>query len=281
MSQGLSGEPPTAGSAAGTASAIAVPAAPPSTTGGKRPSYGSDERPLRGYAEASTRLRLATLGVGLAVATGLASAITTFIAYGEGRAVIDALPAAGSAKVDDVPAGVTDAQINAVNEAWNRQEAWLAPWGLAILLAGFFVLVWQIRANRNLPELGFRESRYGPISGTLCWFIPLWQLVGPKSAFNELWQSGLDEGEEPAAEPPSPPVWLMLWWGSWLVAIYGSRIAFAATDGGTLGEQVDGWLWGGIFQALLVVAGLLMIRIMWRITDRQRRMAGHRGLREA
>lgn len=271
MDQGQVGEPAVVRSEATGAAAVARP-------GGDSPSYGSYERPLRGYDEAPTRLKLATLGVGLAMATAIGSAVAALVAYGEGRQVLDAVPDAAKAQLDELPDGITLDQIDGLNQAWTREENWLAPWAIAILLAAVCVLAWQIRANRNLPALGFRESRYGPVSGTLCWFVPLWQLVGPRSAINELWESGLDEGEEPAPEPPDPPAWLMLWWGLWLAATFGGRIAGALLDDGTLEQRVTASLVGGLVDLGLVVAGLLFIRIMWRITDRQRRRAGLDGL---
>ncbi len=255
---------------------MVAPAAPdPPPYYGDGPEPGHRERPLQGYTDAPTRLKLATLAVGLASAAGAVGAISGVLAYFEARRVADDVPGAGAAPVDALP--IHQAHLDALNDALQRNDAWIAVWALALIVSGVCVLLWQVRANRNLPELGFRWASFGPVSTVFCWLVPVWQWFAPKAAINELWRSGLDDGEDPDGTA-EPPAWLAVWWGVWLLVVLGGRIAYAALPSETLDDFAVLSLVGAAMALGLAVAGVLMIRIMWRITDRQRRRAGLDGL---
>lgn len=125
--------------------------------------------------------------------------------------------------------------------------------------AAIAVPMWMHRAFRNLPALGATDLRWSPGWAAGAWFIPLASLVIPFLVARELWAR--------AGGQPAPPWQLMpVWWAAWV----------AGQVLGTAGAEVNGFsrTAGDVLLILsdlgLVLAGLLLIAIVQRITRRQR-----------
>jgi Domain of unknown function (DUF4328) len=121
------------------------------------------------------------------------------------------------------------------------------------------VPMWMHRAFRNLPALGARDLRWSPAWAAGGWFIPLANLVIPYLVTRELW---IRAGGEPAPVWPLLPAWWVAWVGAYILQV-GSNLAgrFSRIGGDALGILND---------VGLVLAGVLLILVVQRITRRQR-----------
>ncbi|MDQ3951511.1 MAG: DUF4328 domain-containing protein [Actinomycetota bacterium] len=133
-------------------------------------------------------------------------------------------------------------------------------------------VVWLRRAYRNLGALGSRRLRIPAGWAVGAWFVPILNLIRPKSIINDVWR-----GSDPALPrefpmPPDgarvPPV-LNWWWAAFIVS--GWFLGFGTS--GVLDPSLDQmislvrrFLAG---DALSVVAGVLAIVVVRKVTVRQ------------
>lgn len=116
------------------------------------------------------------------------------------------------------------------------------------------VLAWMYCAYSNLPVLGARRFRWSPGWAVGGWFVPIANLFIPYQTLRDLWSS--------ADERPSLPLY---WWVVWIIG----NVFAAATV--LVGKTTSVGLVVAILSDFLpVVAGILLIVIIQRITRRQR-----------
>lgn len=145
--------------------------------------------------------------------------------------------------------------------------------GLATIGAGVAFIVWFYRAHVNVRALGARGVRHGSGWAIGAWFIPFFNLVRPKSMANDVWRAS----DPSLAAPVERERWrgvelsglLFPWWTAWVLSSLGNAVAGAlgiGDDPGTLKASSEVTM---VSDALLILAGVLMILVVRSTTARQ------------
>lgn len=239
--------------------------------------YRSPRPALRG---ARTAVRIAVLTLAAKFVIGLPTAAVT-------GWVLTINPAATAAPWQSM--GVSDSVMTLVIIANQVDMATFAVSGLAMLVAGLFVIRWQLAAVRNLPALGADPAGWSPLEAGVAWFVPVWNLFAPKQVFDQLWRSSepgrpLDITQDKVAQNELAqdevgtvglPRILTAWWVLWVGAtVLCGTVAFAAVATGTVASMLTAQLTSAPVCGALVGAGIYLRQIMASITRRQ-------GLRQA
>jgi uncharacterized protein DUF4328 len=142
-----------------------------------------------------------------------------------------------------------------------------------VFSAGFFA-AWTFRAYKNAIALGAQRPRFGPGWAIGGWFVPILGLWRPKQIVNDIWR---------ASDPEDPPLsrnWheravpalLTVWWALYIVSNLVDRIsARVPTD--TIEQRRSATGWALAASILTVLAALLAILVVRRLTARQRERA--------
>ncbi len=138
-------------------------------------------------------------------------------------------------------------------------------------------LMWLNRASKNLQLLGVHDQRFSSGWAVGWWFVPIMSLFRPYQVVKEIWKgsravSQQDSWEDWTSTSASPM--LTWWWWIWLIA----NIAFGATlaEYETLDEIPGQLTLEIVVLSIWILAGLLAIAIVHRITRNQEE--GHRRL---
>jgi hypothetical protein len=149
---------------------------------------------------------------------------------------------------------------------------------VALLVGAIFFIRWFIDAYRNVDPLGGARKFTVKWAGW-AWFVPILSLWRPKQIANEIWRaSDPDHANEHVSE--ASPLWgvLTLWWACWLVSNFisqiGTRMAFHDDTAEGLHNSTAAYLVG---DSIDIVAALLAIVVIRRITARQEERAAKRG----
>jgi hypothetical protein len=169
--------------------------------------------------------------------------------------------------------------------------------GLATIVCCVLFLRWVNAAFRAALEVDARPVRFSAIHATLCFFIPLLNLIRPYQALRAL-NVAVDparlpdpppraqSGEhplgyrEPAAAPavastvPPPP--LLAWWVLWLAPVVPTVLGFAVMD-----SWIAARSFASMHQAINAVDALLAALVVRRITARLAAYASKSGLANA
>jgi hypothetical protein len=144
---------------------------------------------------------------------------------------------------------------------------------LLALTALAFVL-WFYRAYENLRPLGIEHLRWGSGWAIGSWFVPLLNLVRPKSIANDIWRGS--DPDRPELDRPSGhvPWWHHLWWGLFIVDVIFARVAYQTFDQApTLNERADDASLLIASDSLGIAAAAAAIVVVFATTRRQRRRA--------
>lgn len=142
-----------------------------------------------------------------------------------------------------------------------------------LVVAAVIFIRWFHRAYTNLPRLGSEHLRYRGGWAIGSWFVPILNLFRPKQIANDIWRGS--DSALPAHASNSwynrpTPVLLAWWWAAFLVTNFVSRIAQRLSlSAEELPELRRGTVAYLIADAVSVVAGLLAIRVVARLTERQ------------
>jgi general stress protein CsbA len=151
--------------------------------------------------------------------------------------------------------GAATAREIAVND---MRQANIIAFQLGLLLAAAAAFLrWFHHAYANLPALG-RTRRRATGWAVGAWFVPLLNLVRPKQMADEIWE---------AATGASVPLYVHLWWATFLAGrLIGNAASSVLLDDATatMLQTAAGWL--VVSDALSVVAGILLIRYIRRVT---------------
>jgi hypothetical protein len=128
--------------------------------------------------------------------------------------------------------------------------------------AAIAVPMWMHRCHRNLPALGATGLTWSPAWAAGGWFVPGANLVVPYLVARELETFA-------GGRRSRPTILLPLWWAAWVAASVGLLAANLAAGAG----RVAGDLAMAADDVLFVVAGALLLVIVWDVTDRQRAAA--------
>lgn len=166
-------------------------------------------------------------------------------------------------------------------EANDTRQGAIALAQTIIFLATVVVFLrWFHAAYANLPALGSGVLRYGTGWAIGGWFVPVLNLWRPKQIANDVWRAS-----DPGAPPLQGrswwggpiPAFLTGWWAFWIlsgwVAIRALRLDDSSIEG--LRSSTEGWI---AADSLSVVAGVLAIMVVNRITARQAARAAVLGI---
>jgi Domain of unknown function (DUF4328) len=208
-------------------------------------------------------------------------------------------PADGRARVAMFFVGVVSA-IGLVRGPWLIQRAlsedailessptlagMTSLFAFAIVASAIAVMVWFKGAYDNAVPLGAAGLRYTPGWAIGGWLIPIGNLFIPKQLADDLWRSS-----DPALPADAGHHWkftpvpgvLHLWWIAWLLrwllTVVGDAMASRAIAQRDFYTYRASAAFVGAGDLSMLVAGALLIKIMWDVTTRQRERA--RMLRE-
>jgi hypothetical protein len=112
----------------------------------------------------------------------------------------------------------------------DRQQLVAALQALAYIVTAVFFLIWIYRVYRNLKPLR-QYPAYAAGWSVGYFFIPFINLVRPHQIVQEIWQKsdpetvGVDSRYQPMYDSATQSALISGWWGVWLFAQFGSRIA--------------------------------------------------------
>jgi hypothetical protein len=150
--------------------------------------------------------------------------------------------------------------------------------GLVMLAAAVLWLVWQHRAQANLPGLGAMGMKYSPGWAVGWWLIPVAWWVMPFRTMRELWlASGPDAGAADWGTRRLTPL-IPLWWAFWIIRWVLGVISAVTTssDPGqpmftyTPQQLVHRVTWGIWSDVALIAAGVFAVLVIRDIDRRQR-----------
>jgi hypothetical protein len=155
--------------------------------------------------------------------------------------------------------------------------AYLVSLGALILCAGFFI-AWTSRVYKNAAALGAIEQRFGPGWAVGGWFVPVLAWWRPKQIVNDVWRTS--DPEAAAVLPRHQwqdvpvPAFITAWWLLWVFSGFVDRLGATFGDEDATLEQLRLSAMAGVVQAgLFVITGLLAVRVVTVLTDRQERRA--------
>lgn len=145
---------------------------------------------------------------------------------------------------------------------------------IVYILTVIFFLIWLNRANKNLSALGVENQEFSSGWAVGWWFIPFASLVKPYQVVREIWnESDPDINPEhnflsggAAADPGFMAWWWFFWITSNITANLSSQIV-RFDPVGSLGVIPYVFILSSL---LSIIAGLLVIKIVIGITERQK-----------
>jgi hypothetical protein len=164
----------------------------------------------------------------------------------------------------------------------NQSDDWFSLLALPSFVIGVAAivvfLVWFSRAYKNLPPLGNRRLRFTPGWAVGSWFVPFLNLVRPKAIANDIWK-----GSDPELPPGPTEEWrdrpvaplVHWWWGIYLASLFRFTVTF--NDVGLDEQDALYARLEAVYNLLTVVAGVLAIGVIGRVTERQRERATRAG----
>ena len=159
-------------------------------------------------------------------------------------------------------------------EANDARQGIVALTQVALFVAAtVFFIRWFHRAYTNLPRLGSEYLRYRGGWAIGAWFVPILNLFRPKQIANDIWRGSAPTLPRHAGnswyDGPKPAL-LAWWWAAFVVTNLVSntalRLSLSAEELIELRRATVAYL---IADAVGVVAGLLAIRVVARLTERQ------------
>ena len=126
-------------------------------------------------------------------------------------------------------------------------------------------LMWLYRASKNLASLGV-DQWFSPGWSVGWWFVPIACLWQPFRVVSEIWTKSHPEDN-------SRPAMLWVWWITWLasswIATASVRIFLRNSDG----DSIEDWILADrlsiVSDVLYLPAALLLIWVVWQITNNQ------------
>jgi hypothetical protein len=199
-----------------------------------------------GLAKLESRARLAT------------AVLWAFVAVGALTAFSEVLEATGTLNIA-VDTGPLALAVGLVYMAFT----------LVFVVSVIVVAMWLHRAHANLRDAGLDGLEFSPGWAVGWYFIPFANLFMPFQAMRELWNSSHGQADVFGGEAPSE---VKVWWGTWIVgnilSNVGTRILMMG-EGGP-GSVTVGNAIGAAGTALVIIAGVLLVRLIQGVTQAQR-----------
>jgi hypothetical protein len=132
--------------------------------------------------------------------------------------------------------------------------------------AAVFYSIWIYRCSKNCHALAGRPLRSTPGMTVGYYFIPFANLWMPLPDMKEIWKTTLDFRSESGPVSHSIVHW---WWGMWIGGGLVMGIASALIAGFGRGNLMLLLIGSACSSAVQIVAGVLIFKIISRITQRQ------------
>jgi hypothetical protein len=144
---------------------------------------------------------------------------------------------------------------------------------VVVLLTTVSFLAWIYRAHKNLKALGAMDLKYSPGWAIGGFFVPLLNMVRPYQVVIEIWKASASEAHRSRGTVwgrEETPVFISLWWGSWLISgfidSFGRFMIFGA-------EKADQLLVASryrlAYDVISMACAALAITVVLRINARQ------------
>jgi hypothetical protein len=214
---------------------------------------------------AMTVLLWASAGVAV---LGVIAHLTRIAAVGDmidaldGRSFPDYVDARGRAEDADTFVGVVALLLLAL--------------GITIFV---LLIIWMWRLAKNSETVGRSHPRFGPGWTIGGWFIPFASLVIPVLVMQDLWRAS--DPESPRGDPTwrtRPGSALIGWWWAFWVAAQVLRIAGNIDTSANTRDELTTLrvmdVASSFGMVAVVVASILLIRVVHRLTRRQQQLLG-------
>ena len=143
---------------------------------------------------------------------------------------------------------------------------------LVFVLLVVFYLLWLHRAYSNLPALDAMGLEYSPTMAVGSWFIPFANLVIPYKVVSDLWYKSDPMFDDPTEDwqRTTPPMWLSVWWGCWIIGNVLSRVSTGLTDNAkTVKDLVTALQIDMVMDLVVLAAAMLGLLVVRGIDKRQ------------
>lgn len=142
---------------------------------------------------------------------------------------------------------------------------------LTFVLTVIFFLIWLNRANKNLPALKADNLEFSSGWAVGWWFIPFANLVKPYQVVKEIWiqsDPDFDANLQFLSSSVSAPFYINAWWTLWIISNISANFInrINPTDIDSYHFYLYSWT---INVILFFITGILAIKLVWDITQRQ------------
>ena len=147
---------------------------------------------------------------------------------------------------------------------------------LIFILAAIVFVLFLRHAYRNVMQPVIANRRYSPRWTVIAFLIPVVNFVMPYLVLREVWKCSrtlvrahVDGHWEDERRPLLLPLWWISTTAAFVVMDIGTRLSNVAAPFGTASVSTGIHLTG---VGLYIVAGMLALRVIWKLTDMQWRM---------
>lgn len=152
---------------------------------------------------------------------------------------------------------------------------------LSLVAAGLFTamafLAWIYRAHQNLKALGALDLNYSPGWAVAGFFIPIVNVFRPFQIMTEIWKASGPEATRSGGTAwryAETPVFIGLWWGSWLLLGFLNSFGLLMVFGDAFAEgEADPLLAAARFRiacnVISAACALLAIVVILKVNARQ------------
>jgi uncharacterized protein DUF4328 len=146
-----------------------------------------------------------------------------------------------------------------------------------VLFTAVAFLTWIYRAHQNLNALGAVDLQYSPGWAVGGFFVPMLNIVRPFQVVAEIWKASGPQATRSggtAWKYAETPIFIGLWWGSWLLSGFLSSLSAFMVFGDVVGEdETDPFLAAArfriVYDVVSAVCAVLAIVVVLKINERQ------------
>lgn len=149
---------------------------------------------------------------------------------------------------------------------------------IAVLIAaGVPFLMWFHRSRLNAGAFDAGSMRMGPGWAIGAWFVPVVNFWFPKKIANDIWDASSPPGPDGTVRHRASRGLLTAWWALWLVTAFVGGSAFGGyTDAETVEEIRNSIVFHLFADGIDIVAALLAVAVVHRLTGMQHALQAHR-----
>jgi hypothetical protein len=140
-----------------------------------------------------------------------------------------------------------------------------------LLLTAIVFLSWFRRSYLNIQVFG-AHLPHSPGWAVGAWFVPILNLVRPKQIADAIWKASdprLPHPVDPSWTDVKVPVFVHLWWATWILTAIAGRFYFSMADSTSIEELQNLNTVGLVADGLGVISALLAIMFVRGVSQRQ------------